>query len=277
MKQNGGVMSFAGSTALVTGASKGIGAAYARELASRGADVVLVARSADTLERLAEELRSAHGVRVEVIAADLSDRDGPCQVDDELRRRGIEVDLLVNNAGAGSIGPFFERPFDAQLANVDLNITGLVTLTHRLGARMRERGGGGIINLSSTAAFQPLAYQAVYAATKAFVLSFSEALAEELAGTGVRVMAAHPGAVATGFLDGTTAKISHAADSPATIAARTLDDFARGRHASYPGSWFYRVQTWAGRVLPRRRAAALGAVLNRKLGFDHVSDVEPAR
>jgi short-subunit dehydrogenase len=270
-------MSFAGSTALVTGASKGIGAACARELARRGADLVLVARSADALERLAEEIRASHGVRVEVIAADLSDRDGPIAVDDELRRRGVEVDLLLNNAGAGSIGPFFERPFDAQLANVDLNIAGLVTLTHRLGGRMRARGRGGIITISSTAAFQPLAYQAVYAATKAFVLSFSEALAQELAGSGVRVMAAHPGAVATGFLDGTTAKISASADSPERIAARTLDDFGKGRHASYPGSWFYRVQPWASRFLTRRRVAALGALLNRKLGFDHVSDVEPVR
>ncbi|GHH30801.1 SDR family NAD(P)-dependent oxidoreductase [Lentzea cavernae] len=270
-------MSFSGSTALITGASKGLGVAYARELASRGADLVLVARSADALEGLAQQLREAHGVRVEVIAADLAHRDGPGRVEDELRRREIEVDLLLNNAGAGSVGPFLDRPFDAQLASVDLNVTGLMTLTHRLGGRMRARGSGGIINVSSTAAFQPLAYQAVYAATKAFVLSFSEALAEELAGTGVKVMAAHPGAIATGFFDGTTAKMAGSADSPEVIAAQTLDDFTKGRHASYPGRWVNRVQTWAARSLPRRRVAVLGAWFNRKMGFGHVSDVEPVR
>ncbi|ANZ41549.1 dehydrogenase [Lentzea guizhouensis] len=268
---------FRGRTALVTGASKGIGAACAHELARRGADLVLVARSATTLERLAGELRAVHGIRVEVIAADLADRDGPGKVDAELRSRDIHVDLLFNNAGAGSAGPFFERPFGAQLASVDLNVTGLMTLTHLLGRRMVEAGSGGIINVSSTAAFQPLAYQAVYAATKAFVLSFSEAVAQELAGTGVRVMAAHPGAVATGFFDGTTAKITSLADSPERIARRTLDDFERGRHASYPGRWANRAQTWAARLLPRRQVAALGAWFNRKLGFEHVSDVETAR
>lgn len=268
---------FTGSTALVTGASKGLGAAYAHELARRGVDLVLVARSAEALERLADRLRQVHGVRVEVIAADLADRDGPRHVDGELRSRGIDVDLLLNNAGAGSVGPFLDRPFDAQLASVDLNITGLVTLTHVLGGRTARRGRGGIINVSSTAAFQPMPYQAVYAATKAFVLSFSEALAEELAGTGVRVMAAHPGAVATGFFDGTTVTMTSFADSPEVVAARTLDDFEKGRHTSYPGRWVNRAQTWVARPLPRRRVAALTAWFNRKLGFDHVADAEPAR
>jgi len=268
---------YRGGTALVTGASKGIGAACAHELARRGADLVLVARSAEALERLADELRIAHGVRVEVIAANLAERDGPAKVAAELESRDVHVDLLLNNAGAGSVGPFFARPFNAQLASVDLNVTGLMTLTHLLGRRMVAAGSGGIITVSSTAAFQPLAYQAVYAATKAFVLSFSEALAEELAGTGVRVMAAHPGAVATGFFDGTTATITGPADSPERIARQVLDDFERGRHASYPGRWVNRGQTWAARLLPRRQVAALGAWFNRKLGFDHVSDVEPAR
>ncbi len=267
--------SFKGSTALVTGASKGLGTAYAAELARRGANLVLVARSHDALELLAEELGDEHRVRVDVIPADLGSRTAPAAVVDELGARGVEVDLLLNNAGLGSVGPFLDRPLDRQLLSVDVNVTGLVGLTHLVGGRMLARGRGGIINVSSTAAFQPMPYQATYAATKAFVLSFSEALAEELRGTGVAVMAVHPGAVSTGFFDGTTATIDpRAAAGPELVAARTLDDFARGRRVSYPGNPVNRAGTWASRLLPRRSVASLTGGLNRRLGFDQVSDVE---
>jgi short-subunit dehydrogenase len=267
--------SFQASTVLVTGASKGLGTAYATELARRGAHLVLVARSRDALETLAARLREAHGVRVEVIPADLADSGSPARIVAELHERGIEVDLLLNNAGLGSAGPFLDRPLEQHLNSVDVNIGGLLALTHRLGNRMLARGHGGIINVASTAAFQPMPYQSSYAATKSFVLSFSEALAVELEGSGVTVMAAHPGAIATGFFDGTTATIDpRAADTPERIATRTLDDFARGRRVSYPGRSFNRVSTWASRLLPRRSVTSLTGALNRKLGFDHVSDVE---
>lgn len=266
---------YRGVTALVTGASRGLGEAYALELARRGARVILMARSEVDLRRLADQIREQHGEpAAEVITADLATPDGPERVLRELRDRGLAVDLLLNNAGAGSVGPFLGRPLEPQLRTVNLNISGLLALTHAIGNELVARGSGGIINVSSGAAFQPMPYQASYAATKAFVLSFSEALAEELRGTGVHVMAAHPGAIATGFFDGTSATIDpRAADTPATIAARTLDDYARRRAASYPGRAVNRVLTWPARLLPRTVVARLSGAFNRSQGLHEVVDV----
>ncbi|SDT54313.1 SDR family NAD(P)-dependent oxidoreductase [Actinoplanes derwentensis] len=266
-------MEYRGITAMVTGASKGIGRAYAHELARRGANLILVARSPDALARVADEIRAAYGVSAEPLAADLSSTDGPDRVARELAARGLTVDLLVNNAGAGSVGPFLDRPYEPQRRAVDLNIHGLMALTYQLGAQMVARGSGGIINVASTAAFQPLPYQAGYAATKAFVLSFTEAFAQEMRGTGVRVMVAHPGATETGFFDGTTAVMDpRATDSPERVAAKTLNDFARGRLNSYPGRPFNRAQTLAARLMPRAAVARLTFGLNRHLGFHTVQD-----
>ncbi|MET8758710.1 SDR family oxidoreductase [Lentzea sp. NPDC004782] len=266
--------SFAGTTALVTGASKGIGRACALELARRGADLVLVARSTASLDELAAEIRAAHGVKAETIGADLADAAGPRAVADAVADRGLTIDLLVNNAGSGAVGPFFERPFAPNSQSVAVNVTGLMELTNLFGRDMVARGAGGIINVASTAAFQPTPYMASYGATKAFVLSFTEALAEELRGTGVRIMAAHPGATATGFFDGTTATMdARVTDSPESVAARTLDDFARGRVTSYPGRTAHRLITLVARVLPRRTVARAAAALNRKLGFDAAADL----
>lgn len=271
--------SYRGTTTLVTGASKGIGRAYARELARRGSDLVLVARSRPALDQLAAEIRAEHGVEARVIAADLADPSGPAAVVDELNGQRITVDLLLNNAGMGSVGPFFDRPFEQSLQSVEVNITGLMRMTRLIGAGMVERGSGGIINVGSTAAFQPLPYQASYAATKAFVLYFTEALAEELRGTGVRVMGAHPGATDTGFFDNTTASMdARVTDRPEAVAAKTLDDFARGRAASYPGRRLHRVSSWAARFLPRTTVTRLVAVINRSLGYHEVQDTgAPAR
>ncbi|MFE0021607.1 SDR family NAD(P)-dependent oxidoreductase [Amycolatopsis sp. NPDC059021] len=214
----------------------------------------------------------------EVIAADLTTEDGPERVLQALRDRGPTVDLLLNNAGAGSAGPFLGRPLAPQLRSVGLNVGGLLALTHALGAEMVARGRGGVINVSSTAAFQPMPYQASYAATKAFVLSFTEALAEELRGTGVHVMAAHPGPIATGFFDGTSATINPAvADTPDTVAARTLDDYARRRAVSYPGRAasraLNRTLTWLPRLVPRAVVTRAAGALNRKLGLHEVVDL----
>lgn len=266
---------YRGVTALVTGASKGLGRAYALELARRGARVVLLARSDGDLRELAAQIRERHGgPDAEVVVGDLATPDGPDRVVRELRDRGLTVDLLINNAGAGSAGPFLDRPLEPQLRSVGLNVSGLLALTHAIGGELVARGSGGIINVSSTAAFQPLPYQASYAATKAFVLSFTEALAEELRGTGVHVMAAHPGAIATGFFDGTTATIDpRAADTPDAVAARTLDDYARRRAASYPGRSVNRAMTWASRVLPRALVARLAGGFNRRLRLHEVVDV----
>jgi short-subunit dehydrogenase len=267
------VHSFAGTTALITGASKGIGRAYALELARRGADLVLVARTTAALDELSAEVRATYGVRTEIIGADLADATGPRSVAAAVAERGLRIDLLVNNAGTGSVGPFFERPFDQSSRSVALNVAGLMELTYLFGRDMVGRGAGGIINVGSTAAFQPLPYQASYGATKAFVLSFTEAVAEELRGTGVRVMAANPGATATGFFDGTSATMDpRVTDSPESVAARTLDDFARGRVVSYPGRAVNRLVSLVPRVMPRRVVTGTVAALNRRLGFDVVTD-----
>ncbi|GAA2512434.1 SDR family NAD(P)-dependent oxidoreductase [Winogradskya humida] len=261
-------------TALVTGASKGIGLAYANELARRGADVILVARSQPDLEAAAGEIRAQHGVTVTPIAADLAASDGPHRLLSELDKRGLRVDLLINNAGIGAVGPFLGTALDRHHRSIDLNITGLLTLTYETSRQMVDRGDGGIINVASTAAFQPMPYQASYAATKAFVLSFTEALAEELRGTGVHVMAAHPGATDTGFFDGTTAEmVAGRTDTTASVAARTLDDYTRRRAASYPGRFSNRAQTWASRFVPRTTVVKGVAALNRRIGLAAAHDL----
>ncbi|MFJ8000966.1 SDR family NAD(P)-dependent oxidoreductase [Streptomyces sp. NPDC096310] len=266
--------SYRGTTALVTGASKGLGRAYAQELARRGAHLILVARSAPALERLAAEIHAEHQVETRVIGADLSDPAAPTALAEELHRQGVAVDLLVNNAGLGSVGPFFARPLAQHVQSIDVNITGLMLMTRLIGAGMLERGSGGIINIASTAAFQPMPYQASYAATKAFVLSFSEALSAELRDTGVRVMVAHPGATDTGFFDHTTAVMdAKRADSPTSVAAKTLADFARGKTASYPGRPLFRATTWAPRFLPRSTVTRVTAGFNRHMGFHEAQDV----
>ena len=261
------------ATALVTGASKGLGRAFALELARRGARVVLVARSDGDLQEVAAQIRRHGGPDAEVVTADLSAPDGPPRVLRALHERGLAVDLLVNNAGSGSAGPFLGRPLEPQLRSVALNISGVLALTHALGADLAARGSGGIINVSSTAAFQPLPYQATYAATKAFVLSFTEALAEELRGSGVHVMAAHPGAIATGFFDGTSATMDPRADAPAAVAAKTLDDFSRRAAASYPGRAANRASTWPSRVLPRTVVARVAGGLTRRQRLHEVVDL----
>ncbi|MGV9797244.1 SDR family NAD(P)-dependent oxidoreductase [Mycobacterium sp. NPDC003449] len=260
-------------TALVTGASKGLGRTLALQLAGRGAALILVARSEAQLHELAAEIRQRHSNRVvEVIVGDLVAPDGPQHIIRQLRDRGLTVDLLINNAGAGDAGGFLRRPLGPQLRDIELNVNALLTLTHAIGGQLVARGSGGIINISSAAAFQPLPFQASYAASKAFVTSFSESLAEELRGTGVHVMASHPGAIDTGFFDRTTATIQSGADTPERIATRTLDDYAKRRSASYPGHPRIRVVSWLPRVLPRATTARLAGAVNRKQRYDEVVD-----
>ncbi|MBN9167273.1 MAG: short-chain dehydrogenase [Myxococcales bacterium 68-20] len=186
-------------TALVTGASAGIGKELAQLFAADGHDVVLVARSENKLEELAAELTKAYGVKAHVIAADLGDRAAPAAVVEQVRVRGLTVDLLVNNAGFGSNGAFLDLDLKRELEMIDVNVRSLVELTHQLARPMRARGFGRVMNIASTAGFQPGPYMATYYATKAFVVSFTEALAYELEGTGVSVTCYCPGATATEF------------------------------------------------------------------------------
>ena len=180
--------------ALITGASSGIGACFARALAARGRHLVLVARSKDKLEALAREIAAKHSLRIEVIEQDLSLEGAAERLAATLKERGIAVDLLVNNAGFGAHGEFWKLPLDRQSEMLRLNIVTLTELSHLLLPAMVERRGGGIINVSSTASFQPMPYTSVYAATKAYVTSFSMGLAEEVREYGVKVWRFAPAA-----------------------------------------------------------------------------------
>jgi len=186
-------------TVLVTGASSGIGLELAKCFAADGCRLVLVARKGQVLEALAAELRKAHKIQVQVITADLAQPESPTRLLAHLQSAGLKVDVLVNNAAFGAQGKFVEIPLGRQLEMLQLNMTTLTHLTGLLLPGMVERRRGGILNVASTAAFQPGPGMAVYYATKAYVLSFSEALAEELAGTGVTVTVVCPGPTATNF------------------------------------------------------------------------------
>lgn len=192
--------------ALITGASAGIGRAFAESLAGRGYDLIVTARRHARLEELASRLRAEYGgIRVEIVVADLADAAAPETIALEAERLGMNVDLLVNNAGFGTHGRFETLPPDRERGEIAVNVAALVALTHAFVPGMLERGHGGVINVASTAAFAPVPYMAVYGATKAFVRSFSEALHEEVHARGVRVMALCPGATATEFFDVSTA------------------------------------------------------------------------
>lgn len=187
------------STALITGASGGIGLELAHVHAGKGGDLVLVARSKDKLDSIASELRDKHGVTVTVIAQDLSLPDSAQQVFSQTQALGIQVDTLINNAGFGGHGKFHERELEAEEAMIQVNIDTLTKLTHLYLQGMVERRQGRILNVSSTASFMPGPLQAVYYATKAYVTSFTQAVAEEVREYNVTATALCPGAVATGF------------------------------------------------------------------------------
>ena len=187
------------NTTLITGASSGIGAAFARKLAARGRNVLLVARSEDKLITLCNELGRLSGIRAHYFSLDLQKPDAAKELIEETQRRELDVEMLVNNAGFGSMGDFAGQDLTRELEMIDLNVKTLVDLTYRFLAPMRERRQGTIINVASTASFQAVPYMATYAASKAFVLSFSEALWEENRKYGVHVMALCPGVTDTNF------------------------------------------------------------------------------
>lgn len=186
-------------TALVTGASSGLGERFARKLAARGHDLILVARRADRLTVLADELAKAHGIAAHVITADLAAADAVARLMAEIAARSLAVNILINNAGIGARGAVIDLDGEAQLRMIDLNCRTLVGLTRAVLPGMVQMRRGGILNIASTAAFQPGPWMAVYYATKAFVLSFSEALHDEVKGQGVRVACLCPGATRTEF------------------------------------------------------------------------------
>ena len=187
------------NTALITGASSGIGRELARLHSAQGGDVVLLAGRGAALEALKEELQAAHGIRATVMVADLAEEDAAQQIVERLDEAGVQIDVLINNAGFGGRGRFIERDWAAERAMIQVDIIALAQLTRLLLPPMVARGQGRILNVSSTAALMPGPWQAVYHASKAFVASLSNALTEELSGTGVSVTNLMPGATATGF------------------------------------------------------------------------------
>ncbi len=250
------------STSVVTGASSGIGAAIAKELAPRGHALTLVARREERLRTLATELASAHGVAVDVVMADLGDPAGRDHLADELRGRGRVVEVLVNNAGFGHQADFARSPRERMTEMIDINVEAVVDLTSRFLTGMVDRGRGSVINIASTAAFQPLPGSAVYAATKAFVLSFSEALRTELRGSGVTVTAVCPGPVKTEFTevagfggveDRTPSAVWMSADE---IAQHAVNGAANDRRVVVPGA-LNRATALAGQHSPRALALPL--------------------
>ncbi|MDT5159594.1 MAG: uncharacterized protein QOH51_3951 [Acidobacteriota bacterium] len=215
-------------TALVTGASGGIGLELARLFAADGHDLVLVARSEDKLSRLAEELKLKHGTAARVLAADLARREAPQEIFEELQQEGIHVDALVNNAGIGSYGLFAEIDLKSELELLQVNIVALTHLTKLFLPMMIERRRGYVCNVASTAAFQPGPLMAVYYASKAYVLSFSEALANECEATGVRVSALCPGPTETGFVAAAGMQDSKLFDRGAMTARAVAEAGYRG-------------------------------------------------
>ena len=189
------------NTTLITGASAEIGAAFARKLAARGRNVLLVARSEDKLIALCNELGRLTSIRAQYVVLDLRDPESGAQLFEETKKRELEIDMLINNAGFGSMGEFVKLDLDRELQMIQLNVRAVVDLTHRFLGPMRERKRGTIINVASTAGFQGVPYMATYAATKAFVLSFSEAIGEENRLHGIHVMALCPGVTETNFFE----------------------------------------------------------------------------
>ena len=242
---------FEGSMALVTGASSGIGKCFARELAQRGANLIITARSKGELEKLANELRQQFRVSVHVIAADLAMPDAARQLFTEIQSRKLSVDFLINNAGFGKWAHFLGEQLETYDQMLSLNIDALVQLTYLFIPNMLAQKRGGVINVASTAAFQPLPYIAVYGASKAFVLNLTEALAGEYRNTGVRFLALCPGNTATNFTMVANADTTGMPSStPEYVVKSGLDAFAKNQNYHIPGlSNFLTAQL--PRLLPR--------------------------
>jgi hypothetical protein len=251
--------------ALVTGASSGIGTTFARALRARGERLVLVARRADRLEALAQELGGSDVAAV--IPIDLAEPNGAARLQAEVNRRELTVDMLVNNAGFGDTGRFHEAPIERLAGMIDLNARALVELTRRFLPGMIARGRGRIVNVVSNAAFQPVPYLAVYAATKSLALSFTEALATELRGTGVRLQALCPGLTETEFFEAARTGKELLVNklprmTPEEVVACSLRGLDRGRLTVITGL-SNRLLAAAVRLSPRGLARRVAAELYR--------------
>ncbi|MGB7378533.1 MAG: SDR family oxidoreductase [Rivularia sp. (in: cyanobacteria)] len=243
-------------TALITGASGGIGKCFAQKLAAKNTNLVIVARSEDKLNVLAQELQQQYKINVEVIVKDLSQLSAPQEVFDAVQAKGLSVDLLINNAGFGDYGEFVQTDCDRQIQMIQLNNIAVVALTHKFLPQMRERGSGSIINVSSIAAYQPLPYVSVYAATKAFVRSFSEALWAENRQYGVRVLVVSPGPTETNFFEEANfppalARNAKSMSTPEEVVDEAMKALENGNAAVVVGGIASKFITGLSSVMPR--------------------------
>lgn len=262
---------FAGQRVLITGASAGIGKAFAVALATRGAKVVLAARNAERLEELAKELRQTHGADVAVAACDLEQPGAASRLAEDLTARQLDVDILVNNAGFGSAGRFQRQAASHIASMTQLNCVALAELTHALLPAMIAKGRGGIINVGSVSAFVPTPFMAIYGGTKAYVLSFTAALAEELRGSPLRILAVCPGPVPTEFqrrAGYTALDVSNPSTLTAeSVVEQALRAYERRQLICVPGV-INRVQTALSGLLPIAWIAAISARVLRSRGRD---------
>jgi uncharacterized protein len=252
-------------TVLITGASSGIGMELARKFAKHGHSVVLVARGVDKLEELARELRSKSNVRAEVIAADLTEPSAPEKIVKSLSERNLTIDVLVNNAGFGERGAFAQIDTQRQLDMIQVNITAVAHLTRLLLPGMIQRNTGGVLNVASTAAFQGGPNMAMYYATKAFVLSFTEALHEEVAGTNVHVTCLCPGPTHTGFVAAANMEgvnlFKMGAETAEAVAGVGYAAFTKNKAIAISG-FKNKLTAFSTRLAPRAVARKIAKALN---------------
>ncbi len=254
-------------TALITGASSGIGSELARRFAADRINLVLVARRRERLEELASELSNRHDITVDIMDMDLTDARRREELFNRLKEKGIAVDYLINNAGFGDSGPFPESDWDKQQRMIELNITALSHLTRLFLPDMVRRKRGGLLNVASTAGFLPGPYMAVYYATKAYVLSLSEALARELKGSGVRVSALCPGPVDTEFQQRANIKNARLFSDPMVLSAERVarigyNGLMRGKTVNIAGIRM-KLTIHSLRFTPRAVVRAVSAALTR--------------
>jgi len=263
-------MSFMKAT-LITGASGGIGEAFARRLAVENHNLVLVARSENKLHDLCDELMVKYKITAHYVAIDLIDFEADLSLFEETEKHRLEIDWLINNAGFGSMGDFANLELENELEMISLNVLALVALTHRYLQKMRERRSGTIINVASTASFQPVPFMATYAATKAFVKSFSEAIAEENRLFNITVTALCPGPTETNFFDaaniGTNVKdafLKKGMQTPEAVVEAALSAVKRGKSSVVSG-WINYMTARLGNFVPNSLITrAVGGVLRPK-------------
>ncbi|MEP6850392.1 MAG: SDR family oxidoreductase [Acidobacteriota bacterium] len=237
---------------VITGASSGIGEAFARRLAANGHDLVLVARSENKLHELCDELMLEHKIMAHYVALDLLEDDADEKLLNETSKHNFEVDWLINNAGFGSMGDFATLDLEKELDIIRLNVSSLVAMTHRFLPQMRGRKRGTVINVSSSAGFQPIPFMATYAATKAFVTSFTEAVAEENRPFGIRTMALCPGATRTNFFAASDIKEPlkvKGEQSPDEVVDAALKGLKRGKNTVISG-WANYIGSMLGKHVP---------------------------